>query len=159
MFQNASLGQASSRASRGRGREKIQNGALVLLPWILLSKTNTAFTDYTCNCWVNFCNITVKSQVSKPTNLYKLLVFFIHRALSRGFASLLSSRQAGQLDCSLLHFSFMKPIFRGLSCQLKLFAFFLAIRLFVNVFAVQSCPRIACWKRLSALWIWWCRQA
>ena len=56
-----------------------------LYSWTILSKTNTAFTDYTCNSRVNFCNTTVKSHVSKPINLCKLLVFFVH---SSGFASL-----------------------------------------------------------------------
>ena len=103
--------------------------------WTILSKTNTAFTDYTCNSWVNFCNTTVKSHVSKPINLCKLLVFFCTFEWIR-IPCL--SRQEGHLDYGLFLFTFMKPIVRGLiSCQLKLDAFFLAMWLFVNVFAVQ----------------------
>ena len=47
------------------------------------------------------------------------------------------SWQVGHLDSNLLHFSFIKQIFSELSCQLKLYAFVLAMQLFVNVFAVQ----------------------
>ena len=50
-----------------------------LYSWTILSKTNTGFTDYTCNSCVNFCNTTVKSHVSKPINLCKCWCFLYIR--------------------------------------------------------------------------------